>query len=75
MCRLGSLVAEQQAVAPGRRCSMPRGILMPGPQIEPSPLHCKADSESLDHQGSSNICFVLTQYTPKKLGIELGLKL
>ena len=74
-CRVGSLVAAQWAVAPGRRCSVPHGILMPGMQIELSPLHCKADSESLDHQGSPNICFLLTQYTPKKLGIELGLKL
>lgn len=65
-CRVGSLVAAQWAVAPGCRCSVPHGILMPGTQIELSPLHCKADSESLDHQGSPNICFLLTQYTPKK---------
>ena len=28
----------------GVRRSVPHGILMPGPQIELSPLHCKADS-------------------------------
>ena len=39
-------------------CSVTCGILVPQPGISPHPLHCKADSSPLDHQGIPFFIFV-----------------
>ena len=41
-------------------CPVACGILVPGPEIKLCPLHCKADSYTLDHQESLMDDFFLT---------------
>ena len=47
-------------VAQGLSCLAACGILVPRPRIEPTSLHCKADSEPLEHQGSPPLWFLQT---------------
>ena len=43
-------------VAYGLGCPEACGILVPWPGIKPASLHCKVDSQPLDHQGSPYMC-------------------
>ena len=49
------------------RCSAARGILVPQPGVEPGPLHCKVDSQPLDHQGSPLHTFPLSLQGPGEI--------
>lgn len=71
---VGSLVAAQWAVAPGRRCSVPHGILMPGHKIELSPCIAR---QILNHWATrkSQYLFSFNTIYTKETRIELGLKL
>ena len=55
-CRLlimvSSLVAKHSLQVQRLSCPAACEILVPQPGIKPCPLHCKADSESLNYQGN-----------------------
>ena len=48
-------------------CSAARGILVPRPGVELGPLHCKVDSQPLDHQGSPLHTFPLSLQGPGEI--------
>ena len=52
-CRLGWACL----VGHGLSCSEVCGILVPDQGLTPSPLHCYANSQPLDHQGSPSLQF------------------
>ena len=43
---------DSRVVACRRNCSMACGILVPDQGLNPRSLHCRVDSQPLDHQGS-----------------------